>query len=137
VKKKTPRKAPAGAKGAAAADAGKEAKAAPPKAKIAFGARLRTNARLLPGKLRAAAGRAKAFAKKAAAKMLADGLVCFTAVFAACAGAMLLIQLVPWISRQGVTDIDPLPILVFSFAIAFAAASLRYNIMKKFSGIRP
>jgi hypothetical protein len=50
---------------------------------------------------------------------------------------MLIWELIPWISREGVTDIDPLPVLVLSLAIAFAAASLRYNIMKKFSGIRP
>lgn len=136
-KEKERKGAPSGAKGAANL-AEKEARAAAAKAKTAPGsAGPRISVRLFLGRLRDAAGRAKALAKKLASKMLADGLLCFTVVFVVCAGAMLIWELVPWIFREGVTDIDPLPIIVFSLAFAFAAASLRYNIMKKFSGIRP
>jgi hypothetical protein len=81
--------------------------------------------------------RAKAFAFRIAVRMLASAFYTFTIVFVAVSSIMLLFELVPWLAREGVTDIDPLPILIVSFICAFAAMYARFLLMKKFSVIRP
>ncbi|MFH0956412.1 MAG: hypothetical protein V1813_00970 [Candidatus Aenigmatarchaeota archaeon] len=81
--------------------------------------------------------KAKAFAKRIAVKMLASAFVSFTIVFVAVSCVLLIFELVPWITKQGVTDIDPLPILIVSFILAFAAMYARFLLMKRFSVIRP
>jgi putative flippase GtrA len=79
----------------------------------------------------------KKFSFRIASKMLSSAFVTFTLVFIVMACAWLAIQMAPWIFREGVTDIDPLPILIYSFVAAFAATYVRYIIMKRFSKIRP
>jgi hypothetical protein len=81
--------------------------------------------------------RLKAFAFRIGVRMLASAFVTFTIAFVSVSCVLLLIELIPWIVREGVTDIDPLPILIVSFIAAFAATYARFLIMKKFSGIRP
>jgi hypothetical protein len=81
--------------------------------------------------------RMKAFASRIAVKMLVSAFVTFTITFVAVSGVLLLFELIPWITRQGVTDIDPLPIIIVSFLLAFAAVYVRFLLMKKFSRIRP
>jgi hypothetical protein len=71
------------------------------------------------------------------AKMLASAFVAFAIPFVTVGSLGLLVQLIPWIFRTGVTDIDPLPVLLFAFLFGFASMYFRYLIMKRFSGIRP
>lgn len=77
------------------------------------------------------------FILRLAAKMLASSFIAFTIPFVTVGVIGLLIQLMPWIFRTGVTDIDPLPILLFAFLFGFGSMYLRYQIMKRFSDIRP
>ncbi len=77
------------------------------------------------------------FIFRLAAKMLASNFIAFTVPFVTVGVLGLLIQLAPWVFRSGVTDIDPLPILLFAFLSGFVSFYLRYRIMKKFSYIRP
>ena len=80
---------------------------------------------------------ARKFIFRVSAKMLANKFIAFTVPFVTVGALGLLIQLIPWIFRTGVTDIDPLPILLFAFLSGFLSMYLRYQIMKRFSGIRP
>ncbi len=77
------------------------------------------------------------FASRLASKMLASAFLSFTIVFVTTASIALVFQLLPWIPRSGVTDIDPLPILIVAFILGFSSMYVRYLIMKRFSGIRP
>jgi len=77
------------------------------------------------------------FFLKLSAKMLASAFIAFAVPFVTVGALGLLVQLIPWIFRTGVTDIDPLPVLLFAFLFGFASMYLRYLIMKRFSGIRP
>jgi hypothetical protein len=77
------------------------------------------------------------FTIRLAAKMLASAFLSFTIPFVTVGAVGLVIQLIPWLFRPGVTDIDPLPILLFAFLFGFGSMYLRYRIMKKFSDIRP
>jgi len=77
------------------------------------------------------------FIFRVSAKMLASNFIAFTIPFVTVGAMGILIQLTPWIFRTGVTDIDPLPILIFAFLFGFMSVYMRYRIMKKFSGIRP
>ncbi len=83
------------------------------------------------------ASKLRRFTRRVLVKMLASPFVTFTIVFVSFAAPLLVIELTPWIARPGVTDIDPLPILMVSFIAAFAAVYARFLIMKRFSGIRP
>jgi len=77
------------------------------------------------------------FILRVSAKMLSSAFIAFTIPFVTIGAAGLLVQLIPWIFRAGVTDIDPLPVLLFAFLFGFLSVYLRYLIMKRFSGIRP
>jgi hypothetical protein len=77
------------------------------------------------------------FLLRLAAKMLASTFIAFAVPFVTVGALGLLVQLIPWLFRTGVTDIDPLPILLFAFLFGFASMYIRYLIMKRFSGIRP
>jgi glycopeptide antibiotics resistance protein len=72
-----------------------------------------------------------------AVKMLSSSFITFAVVFVAAGATGLAIELAPWITRTGVTDIDPLPLLAFSLFSALVAVYLRIRIMKRFSHIRP
>jgi hypothetical protein len=77
------------------------------------------------------------FLFRLSSKMLASAFTAFTIPFVTVGALGLLVQLVPWIFRTGVTDIEPLPILLCAFLFGFASMYVRYLIMKRFSGIRP
>ena len=81
--------------------------------------------------------KARKFAFRLGVKMFSSAFVSFTLVFVTAASVGLVIELLPWIFRTGVTDIDPLPILIVSFILGFAAMYARYLIMKRFSRITP
>jgi hypothetical protein len=81
--------------------------------------------------------RMKAFAARVAVRMLASAFTTFTLVFVTVSCILLAVELAPWIVSEGVTDIDPLPIIIVSFIVAFAAMYARFLIMKKLSRIRP
>ncbi|MCD6496202.1 MAG: hypothetical protein J7K54_02940 [Candidatus Aenigmarchaeota archaeon] len=68
-------------------------------------------------------------------RMMASTFVAFAVPFVAVAALGLVFQLVPWIFRTGVTDIDPLPVLLYALLAGFASAYVRYRTMKRFSRI--
>ncbi len=81
--------------------------------------------------------RARRLAFRTAVQMFASKFITFAVVFIAAALIGSIIQLVPWIFMRGVTDIDPLSIIIYSFVLALIATGVRYLIMRKFSRIRP
>jgi hypothetical protein len=103
-----------------------QAKAAPPKRRI-----------VVRQHIHAFRVKAASFAKRIAVRMLASAFTTFTMVFVTVSCVLLAVELAPWIVSEGVTDIDPLPIIIVSFIVAFAAMYARFLIMKKLSRIRP
>jgi hypothetical protein len=81
--------------------------------------------------------KARRFAFRISVKMLSSAFLSFTLVFVTVGSVGLIIQLLPWIMRRGVTDIDPLPILFFAFAGGFGAMYVRFLILKRFAPVRP
>ncbi len=67
--------------------------------------------------------------------MLASGFTTFALVFIIAGFIGILIQLIPTLFMPGVTDIDPLSIVVSSLLLAIVAAGVRYLIMRRFSHI--
>jgi hypothetical protein len=79
----------------------------------------------------------KRFAFRISVKTLSSAFLSFTLAFVLVGGVEIIIQLTPWIFRTGVTDIDPLQILLHALLAGFASMYVRFRIMKKFSGVRP
>ena len=79
--------------------------------------------------------RFRKFVFRTVVSMLSGGHTVFIVFFVTVASAGLVIQMAPWILRTGVTDIDPLPIIIASTVAGFAGAYLRYLILLKFSHI--
>ncbi|UCD02751.1 MAG: hypothetical protein JSV63_03110 [Candidatus Aenigmatarchaeota archaeon] len=77
------------------------------------------------------------FTFNVAVVMFASSFMTFALVFitAACLG--IIIQLIPWIAATGVTDIDPLGIIIYALVIALIAVGVRYLILRRLSNISP